>query len=81
MTPTKKVISEMIGMAPTPAAIASWTARCSMRLRFRGDRKSSRSDLPKISASPPTYATLRPVAAPTLCHPLHHGVPSASCSV
>ncbi len=54
MIPTKKVINETMGIAPTPASVASWIARCSMRLRFRGDRNSNRSDLAQISASPPT---------------------------
>ena len=81
MTPTKKVISEMIGMAPTPAAMAWWMARCSMRPRFRGERNSSRSDLPKISRQPADVRDAALGCGAHLRHPLHHAVPSASCSV
>ena len=47
MTPTKKVMSETMGRAPTPTAMAWCTARCARRLPFNGDRNSSRRDFPK----------------------------------
>ena len=81
MTPTKKVINEMIGMAPTPTAIASWMARCSMRLRFRGDRNSSRSDLAEDLRQSAHVRDAALGCGAHVCHPLHHAVPKASCSV
>ena len=81
MTPTKKVISEMIGMAPTPAAIASWIARCSMRLRFKGDRNSKPERLGGDFSQPAHVGDASPGCGAHLRHPLHHAVPNASCSV
>ncbi len=81
MTPIKKVINEMIGIAPTPAAIAWWMARCSMRSRFKGDRNSSPQRFAEDfrQASDVRHTTLG--CSAHLCHPLPHDVPKASCSV
>ena len=81
MTPIKKVINETIGMAPTPAAIASWTARCAMRPRFKGEDKQQPQGLAADLSQTAHVCHASLGCAAHLCNPLHHAVPNASCSV